>query len=421
MSNNTVQDQVVLKGQKAKIASRKLRTLSSKIKNDALLAMAEALIQQSECIFAANKKDIEGGQKKGLSESMLDRLRLDPARIEAMADGCRQVAALPDPIGQVTGGWVLPNGLKLEQVRTPLGVVGIIYESRPNVTVDAAILCLKSGNAAILRGGSEAFYSNKALWEIITQAAIKTGVPESAIEFIETTDRAATTALAQLDQYVDLLVPRGGETLKKSLSAVAKVPLIFAAGGVCHILVDASAPLQNAVDIVINAKTQRASTCNALETLLVHQDIAAAFLPKVIAQLTMNQVEVRGDERTREIAPEVNAASEEDWHEEYNSLVLAIKVVDSIDEATAHIDQYGTGHSDAILTSDYANAEQFCNEVDSAAVYVNASTRFTDGFEFGLGAEIGISTQKLHARGPLGLEALTSLKYVVRGQGHIRQ
>jgi glutamate-5-semialdehyde dehydrogenase len=421
MSDNSVQIHVEPKAQNAKNASLQLRTLSSEVKDNALNAMAVALVENAERIFEANEKDLAAGREKGLSDAMLDRLKLTPGRIEDMADGCRQVAALPDPVNQVTNGWTRPNGLKIEQVRTPLGVVGIIYESRPNVTVDAAILCLKSGNAAILRGGSEAFHSNKVLWEIITEAAVEMGVPAGAIEFIETTDRAATTILAQMENSVDLLIPRGGEELKKSLSAIAKVPIIYAAGGVCHIFVDESADLQNAVDIIINAKTQRPSTCNALETLLIHQNVAADFLPVAAVRLQEAGVDLRGDELAQKIVEEILPASEEDWYAEYHDLILAVKIVPDIDAAIAHIEKYGTHHSDSILTKDYANAEKFCGEVDSAAVYVNASTRFTDGYEFGLGAEIGISTQKLHARGPLGLEALTSLKYVVRGQGQLRE
>jgi glutamate-5-semialdehyde dehydrogenase len=421
MSDNSVQIQVETKAQNAKNASLKLRVLSSEVKDNALNAMAVALVENAPRIFEANEIDLKAGKEKGLSDAMLDRLKLTPGRIEDMADGCRQVAALPDPVNQVVNGWTRPNGLKIEQVRTPLGVVGIIYESRPNVTVDAAILCLKSGNAAILRGGSEAFHSNKVLWEIITEAAVQMGVPAGAIEFIETTDRAATTILAQMENNVDLLIPRGGEELKKSLSAIAKVPIIYAAGGVCHIFVDSSADLQNAVEIVINAKTQRPSTCNSLETLLIHQDAAADFLPVAAAQLQAAGVDLRGDEFSQKLVEEILPASEEDWFEEYHDLILAVKIVPDIDAAIAHIEKYGTHHSDSILTKDYANAERFCGEVDSAAVYVNASTRFTDGYEFGLGAEIGISTQKLHARGPLGLEALTSLKYVVRGQGQLRE
>jgi len=421
MTDNSVQTQVETKAQNAKTASLKLRTLSSEVKDNALNAMAVALVENAQRIFDANEKDVAAGKEKGLSDAMLDRLRLTLGRIEDMAEGCRQVAALPDPVNQVVSGWTRPNGLKLEQVRTPLGVVGIIYESRPNVTVDAAILCLKSGNAAILRGGSEAFHSNKVLWEIITEAAVEVGVPAGAIEFIETTDRSATTFLAQMENKVDLLVPRGGEELKKSLSAIAKVPLIFAAGGVCHIFVDDSADLQNAADIVVNAKAQRPSTCNALETLLIHENVAADFLPVAAAQLSAAGVDLRGDELSQKIVSNIIPASEEDWHAEYHDLILAVKVVEDVDAAIAHIEKYGTHHSDSILTKDYANAEKFCGEVDSAAVYVNASTRFTDGYEFGLGAEIGISTQKLHARGPLGLEALTSLKYVVRGQGQLRE
>jgi glutamate-5-semialdehyde dehydrogenase len=351
---------------------------------------------------------------------LLDRLTLNEKRVGEMAENCRQVAALPDPIGRVLGGWTQPNGLKIEQVRVPLGVVGVIYESRPNVTVEAAILCLKAGNAVILRGGSEAIHSNVLLSQIISDAARAAGLPEGAIEIIETTDRAATSHLVTLNEYIDLVVPRGGEALKKSLSSVATVPLIFAAGGVCHIFVDESADLQQAVEIVHNAKVQRPSTCNALETLLVHRAIADRALPALADRLISAGVELRGDEYSRAIVKEMKAADEDDWRAEYGGLTLAVRVVENLDAAIAHIGEFGTGHSDAILTQEYSNAESFVARVDSAAVYVNASTRFTDGFEFGLGAEVGISTQKLHARGPLGLEALTSTKYIVRGMGQIR-
>jgi glutamate-5-semialdehyde dehydrogenase len=309
--------------------------------------------------------------------------------------------------------------LHIDEVRVPLGVIGIIYESRPNVTVDAAILCLKAGNAALLRGGSEAVHSNLLLTQIISQAATDAGVPEYSINAIETTDRAATQHMVTLNGLVDLVIPRGGEGLKKSLSAVATVPLIFAAGGVCHVFVDESADMEMAADIALNAKVQRPSTCNALETLLVHKNIAREFLPLVAKRLCDAGVELRGDERAREAA-KMNAATEEDWDEEYLNLTLAVRVVDDIDAATEHIERHGSAHSDSIVTQNYANAEKFCAQVDSAAVYVNASTRFTDGFEFGMGAEVGISTQKLHARGPMGLEALTSTKYVVRGAGQVR-
>lgn len=418
-TENSLRDQIVALAQNAKRASGTLRALSSAQKDAALHAMAEALTQREAEIIAANERDLVAGRERGLSEAMLDRLKLTPARIAAMAESCRQVAALPDPVGRVTGGQILPNGLKIEQVRTPLGVIGIIYESRPNVTVEAAILCLKSGNATVLRGGSEAFASNTLLCEILNDAASTCGLPDGAIEMINTTDRAATTEMAQLSGLIDLIVPRGGEALKKSLSAVATVPLIFAAGGVCHVFVDESAPLEDAVEIVFNAKAQRPSTCNALETLLVHRKCAPQVLAPICERLQAAGVELRGDEAACAIV-EMNAASADDWDAEYNDLILSIAVVDDLESALAHIEKHGTGHSEAIVTRDYANAEIFLNRVDAAAVYANASTRFTDGFEFGLGAEIGISTQKLHARGPLGLEALTTNKYVVRGQNHLR-
>ena len=418
-AENSLRAQIVALAQNAKRASGKMRALSSKQKDTALHAMADALMEREAEIIAVNARDLAAGRERGLSEAMLDRLKLTPARIAAMAESCRQVAALPDPVGQITGGQTLPNGLKIEQVRTPLGVIGIIYESRPNVTVEAAILCLKSGNATILRGGSEAFHSNTLLCEILNNAAQKSGLPEGAIAMIGTTDRAATTEMAQLSGLIDLIVPRGGNALKKSLSAVATVPIIYAAGGVCHMFVDESARVEDAVELVFNAKVQRPSTCNALETLLVHRHCAVQVLAPICERLKSAGVELRGDESAREIV-EMNAATDEDWDTEYNDLILSIAIVDDLESALAHIETHGTGHSEAIVTRDYANAEIFLNRVDAAAVYANASTRFTDGFEFGLGAEIGISTQKLHARGPLGLEALTTNKFVVRGQNHLR-
>lgn len=417
----TPQNIVETAARRAQSASIPLRTVSSAVKDSALHAMADALIENQAAIFEANARDLEAGEEKGLSKAMLDRLKLDEKRVQEMAEGCRQVAALPDPVSRVIGGWTQPNGLQIEQVRTPLGVIGVIYESRPNVTVEAAILCLKSGNSVVLRGGTEAFHSNVLLAQIIAKAAVSAGVPDGAIEMIETTDRAATNHLVTLNEYIDLVVPRGGEGLKKSLSAVATVPLIFAAGGVCHTFVDRGADLSEAVEIVHNAKVQRPSTCNALETLLVDREVASEFLPLIAEKLTASGVELRGDEETQKILPSAKAASEEDWHEEYADLFLAIRVVDDLDAAVAHIDEFGTGHSDAILTQDYQRAQEFVARIDSAAVYVNASTRFTDGFEFGLGAEVGISTQKLHARGPMGLEALTSTKYIVRGNGQLRK
>ena len=419
-ATDAVRLQVLNKAQRAKQAASHLRTVSTAVKNRALHLMAEKLAARAAEIIGANEKDIVAGRARGLSEAMLDRLRLSEKRIGEMADGCRQVAALPDPIGQVIGGGPRPNGMRVQQVRVPLGVIGIIYESRPNVTVDAAILCLKSGNAVILRGGSEAIHSNLCLAQIIEEAARQAGAPADCIQLIETTDRAATTHLAQMSGLVDLIIPRGGEGLKKALSKIATVPMIFAAGGICHVFVDESADLQSAADIVFNAKVQRPSTCNALETLLVHQNIAAQFLPIIAETLQNANVELRGDERACAIV-KMPAATSEDWDSEYNALILSIAVVGDLDAALAHIATHGTGHSESIVTQNYANAEKFSAHVDAAAVYVNASTRFTDGFEFGLGAEVGISTQKLHARGPMGLEALTSTKFLVRGDGHVRQ
>jgi glutamate-5-semialdehyde dehydrogenase len=415
----TPQQHVEAKARRAKAASAQLRTLSPAIKSKALLAIADALMAQQERIMEANARDLATGRERGLSEPMLDRLRLDAKNIALMAEGCRQVEALPDPIGEVISGGIRPNGLRLTKVRVPLGVIGIIYESRPNVTIDAAILCLKSGNAAVLRGGTEALHSNQVLAAILNEAATAAGVPEGSIELIEVTERAAAHHLATLDGLVDLIIPRGGMALKKALNAIATVPVIFAAGGVCHVFVDASADLQMASDIVFNSKTQKPSTCNALETLLVDRSQARDFLPVIAKRLCDAGVELRGDEASREVA-KMHQATEQDWDEEYNALTLAVRVVDGIDAAIEHIGTHGSGHSDAIVTENYKNAERFCAEVDSAAVYVNASTRFTDGFEFGLGAEVGISTEKLHARGPMGLEALTTTKYIVRGDGQLR-
>ncbi len=404
----------------AKSASRVLAQLSSSTKNAALEAMATAICDSREAIFAANQIDVENGARKGIGMALLNRLTLTDAKIAAMADGCRQVAALPDPIGRVLDGETRPNGLKIERVRVPLGVVAVIYESRPNVTVDAAILAIKAGNAVILRGGSEAIETNRVLSEIIDKAAQDAGLPAGSIGFVRTTDRAASSLLATQKGSIDLIIPRGGEGLKKALSEVATVPVIFAAGGVCHILVDENADLAMARDIVFNAKTNGPSACNAVETLLVNQNIAETFLPAMAAQFFAANVELRGDARARHIVPAMVEAHEDDWHAEYLDLILAVKIVADLDEALEHIATYGTAHSEAIVTSKFATAERFLNEVDAAAVYVNASTRFTDGYEFGLGAEVGISTQKLHARGPMGLDALTTTKYLVRGNGQIR-
>ena len=378
--------------------------------------MASAICDHRDAIFAANQIDVENGARKGIGTALLNRLTLTDAKIANMAQGCRDVAALPDPIGRVLDGEVRPNGLKIERVRVPLGVVAVIYESRPNVTVDAAILALKAGNAVILRGGSEAIETNRVLSEIIDNAAQNAGLPAGAIGFVRTTDRAASSVLATQKGLIDLIIPRGGEGLKKALMEIATVPVIFAAGGVCHIYVDENADCAMARDIVFNAKVSGPSACNAVETLLIHQKVAPTFLPLMAAQFEAANVELRGDERARQIVPALQAATADDWDEEYLDLTLAIKIVDDLEEALEHIAAHGTAHSEAIITENYATAERFLNEVDAAAVYVNASTRFTDGYEFGLGAEVGISTQKLHARGPMGLDALTTTKYLVRGQ-----
>lgn len=417
--SETPQQHVERKAHLAKTASVALRTLPTQIKNNALLAIAAALVENQDRIFTENAKDLEAGRARGLSDALLDRLKLDARRVASMAEGCRQVAALPDPIGQVIKGETRPNGLRIQQVRVPLGVVGIIYESRPNVTVDAAVLCLKAGNAVLLRGGSEAIHSNTILTRIMTAAATKAGVTEYSIQSIETTDRAATQHLVTLNGLVDLVIPRGGEGLKKALMSVATVPVIFAAGGVCHVYVDESANLEMASDIVFNAKVQRPSACNAIENLLVHQSIAPQWLPQIAKRLCDAGVELRGDDNARQLV-EMKIATEDDWDAEYLNLTLAVRVLDSLDEAIEHISAHGSGHSEAIVTENYANAEKFVSQIDAAALYINSSTRFTDGFEFGLGAEVGISTQKLHARGPMGLEALTSTKYITRGDGQVR-
>ncbi|EAX48092.1 gamma-glutamyl phosphate reductase [Thermosinus carboxydivorans Nor1] len=408
------------KGSRAKQAARKLATLPTNIKNQALLNMADALEEHQETLLAANARDMENGRAKGLSSSLLDRLLLNGSRIKAMADGLRQIAALPDPVGEVLGMWRRPNGLEIGKVRVPLGVIGIIYEARPNVTVDAAGLCLKAGNAVILRGGSEAINSNIAITKVITRAAQAAGIPEGAIQLIETTDRQAVNALLRLNRYLDVIIPRGSAGLIQTVVENSTIPVIETGIGVCHTFVDASADLAMAQEIAFNAKVSRPAVCNAMETLLVHRAIAAEFLPSALERLHQAGVELRGCPETRRYHPAVKPATDEDWATEYLDLILAVKVVGNLEEALEHIAAYGTRHSEAIVTRDYDNARRFLQEVDAAAVYVNASTRFTDGFEFGFGAEIGISTQKLHARGPMGLPELTSIKYIVYGNGQIR-
>ena len=404
----------------AKKAAAELAVTSTAVKNRALLAMAQALRDRQADILQANAEDMRQAAAKGMKASMLDRLKLSEQRIASMAEGLEQVAGLPDPVGSVVGGSRLANGMTVTKVRVPLGVIGIIYEARPNVTADAAGLCLKSGNAVILKGGSEAMQSNKIIAAVLAEAAEKAGIPAGAVQFIDTSDRQAVTDLIHMNGLVDVVIPRGGAGLIKAVVMNATVPVIETGAGVCHTFVDASADVQMAMDIAYNAKVQRPSVCNAMETLLVHKDIAGKFLPPMLEKYFAAGVEIRGDERVQAFSSQVLAATEEDWSTEYGDLRLSVKVVDSLEEAMEHIAAYSTGHSECIVTSDYANARKFQLRVDAAAVYVNASTRFTDGFEFGFGAEIGISTQKLHARGPMALPELTSTKYLIDGSGQVR-
>ena len=412
---------VLAKAQAAKQAAAKLAVTGTAVKNAALLAMAAALEAQEKQILAANARDMEAAAAKGMRSSMLDRLKLTSERICGMADGLRQVAALADPIGNVIDGKTLPNGLQITKVRVPLGVIGIIYEARPNVTADAAGLCLKSSNAVILKGGSEAMESNKTVAAILAAAAEKNGIPAGAIQFIDTSDRQAVTDLIHLNGLVDVVIPRGGAGLIQAVVRNASVPVIETGAGVCHTYVDKDADVQMAVKIAFNAKVQRPSVCNAMETLLVHKDIADKFLPTMLALYNASGVELRGDSAVQKYSGQVVPATEEDWSTEYGDLRLSIKIVDSIEEAMEHIAKFSTGHSECIVTNNYQAAQLFQRTVDAAAVYVNASTRFTDGNEFGFGAEIGISTQKLHARGPMALPELTSTKYLINGNGQVRK
>ncbi len=406
-------------GAKAKEAARSLGKAGAK-KTAALELAAAALWDRREEILRANGEDVAAGEAAGMRPSLLDRLRLTEERIAAMAQAVREVAAAPDPVGRVLSGEVRPNGLQLQKVTVPLGVIGIIYEARPNVTSDAAALCLKAGNAVILRGGKEAFRSNQAVAEVLRDALEAGGLPRDGVQLVQDTSRQSAGELMALTQYLDVLIPRGGAGLIRSVKENAKVPVIETGVGNCHAYVDASADLRMAAEVVYNGKCSRPSVCNALETLLVHKDIAEQALPLMQSRLSEKQVELRGCERTRAILPGITPATEEDWETEYGDYILAVKVVDSLEEALAHIAKYSSGHSEVILTQDYQAAQRFLEEVDAAAVYVNASTRFTDGGEFGLGAEIGISTQKLHARGPMGLGQLTSTKFLIRGSGQVR-
>lgn len=412
---------VKTKAQAAKQAAAKLAVTSTAVKNAALLAMAAALEAQQSEILAANERDMTAAAAKGMKSSMLDRLKLTAERISGMADGLRQVAGLADPVGNVIDGKTLPNGLHITKIRVPLGVIGIIYEARPNVTADAAGLCLKSGNAVILKGGSEAMESNKTVAAILAQAAEGAGIPAGSIQFIDTSDRQAVQDLIHMNGLVDVVIPRGGAGLIQAVVRNASVPVIETGAGVCHTYVDKDADVEMAMKIAFNAKVQRPSVCNAMETLLVHKDIADKFLPMMLMMYNSSAVEIRGDEAVQEYSAQVHPVTEEDWSTEYGDLRLSVKIVDSIEEAMAHIAKYGTGHSECIVTNNYQAAQLFQYTVDAAAVYVNASTRFTDGNEFGFGAEIGISTQKLHARGPMALPELTSTKYLINGNGQVRK
>ncbi|HPQ42994.1 MAG TPA: glutamate-5-semialdehyde dehydrogenase [Syntrophales bacterium] len=407
-------------GYQARKAAAILANISSTVKNGALLKMAEALVQETDHIITENAKDLAYAKDKGLPDAMIDRLTLTETTIRGMADGLAEIAALPDPVGEVTGMRRRPNGLLVGKRRIPLGVIGIIYESRPNVTADAAALCLKSGNAVILRGGSEAIHSNLAIARILQGVLEETTIPEAAIQIISTTDREAISEMLKLEEYIDLIIPRGGEGLIRSVVSMSRIPVLKHYKGVCHVFVDESADIPMAVTIALNAKAQRPGVCNAMETLLVHKNIAERFLPVVAERFLKAGVVMKGCDRTRTILPDTEEATEADWYEEYLDLILAIRVVDTIDDAIAHIEKYGSLHTEAIITNDYNNSQRFLSEVNSSTVLVNASTRFSDGFELGMGAEMGISTTKLHAFGPMGLEELTTTKFIIYGNGQIR-
>lgn len=412
--------ELIIKGQKAKEASYILMNATTTEKNNALLKMAEILLKNSEEILEANKKDLEKAIEKGTPKAMLDRLALDESRINGMADGLKDVVSLPDPIGEVTGMWKRPNGLQIGKQRVPLGVIGIIYEARPNVTCDAAGLCLKSGNVVILRGGKEAINSNIAIVKALREGVKEAGLLEDVIQLVENTDREVATEMMRLNQYIDVLIPRGGAGLIQSVVQNATVPVIETGTGNCHVYVDCDADLEMAKNIVINAKTSRPSVCNAEEKLLVNEKIAKEFLPMMFEALKEKEVEVRGDKKVLDIINGATEIQDDEWGKEYLDYIIGVKIVKDVDEAINHINKYGTGHSEAIITNSYENSQKFLQRVDAAAVYVNASTRFTDGAEFGFGAEIGISTQKLHARGPMGLNELTTNKYIIYGNGQVR-
>lgn len=416
-----VKEYMIELGQQARAAARLVAKADSGVKNKALLAMADALDNSREALVEANEKDLAKARANGLEEAMVDRLALKPATIDTMIEGLRQVAALPDPVGAINGMSYRPSGIQVGKMRVPLGVIGIIYESRPNVTVEAASLCLKSGNATILRGGSEAIHSNQAVAECIRHGLQEAGLPANAVQVVETTDREAVGELITMPEYVDVIVPRGGKGLIERISRDAKVTVIKHLDGICHVYIDNDADKGKAINIALNAKTHRYGTCNTMETLLVNADVGGEILPELVERYIALGVELRGCEQTLALLPHLNAATEDDWSTEYLAPILAIKLVDGVDEAIAHINCYSSQHTDAIITENYSKSMAFLREVDSASVMVNASTRFADGFEYGLGAEIGISTDKIHARGPVGLDGLTSEKYVVLGTGQIRK
>ncbi|HEY1265663.1 MAG TPA: glutamate-5-semialdehyde dehydrogenase [Candidatus Binatia bacterium] len=417
----SLKDEALQLGKTAKAASRSLARLSSTVKNRALTAMAEGIERQSEFLLKENKKDVDQAVKAKVSSALVDRITLNPSRIQGMAKGLRDVAALPDPVGEVIKMWRRPNGLQVGRMRIPLGVIAIIYEARPNVTADAAALCVKSGNAVILRGGSEAHHSNRAIGAVLQEACAGAGVPAGALQVAESKERGLVHELLQLEDYIDLVIPRGGEELIRAVAQNSRIPVIKHYKGVCHVYVDDEASLDMAEKISLNAKVQRPGVCNAMETLLVHEAVAKDFLPSAVAKLRAAGVEIRGCERTQKLVPGVKAAAEEDWSAEYLDLILAVRVVKDMDAAIEHIERYGSQHTESIVTSDYTKARQFLDRVDSSVVLVNASTRFNDGGELGLGAEMGISTSKIHAFGPMGLEELTTTKFIVFGDGQIRE
>jgi len=415
-----VQTYMVSVGKAARAAARAIARADTATKNRALLAAAEALTRGSDALLAANARDVDAARAAGLDAPMVDRLTLSPKTIATMAQGLAEVAALPDPVGEITGLRFRPSGIQVGHMRVPLGVVGIIYESRPNVTVEAASLCLKSGNATVLRGGSEAVHSNQAIAACVHQGLREAGLPQEVVQVLSTTDRAAVGQMITMPEYIDVIVPRGGKGLIERISAEARVPVIKHLDGVCHVYIDAAADLEKAVRIADNAKTQRLSTCNTMETLLVDRPVAAAVLPRLAEVYRQKGIELRGDAAARALVPGMREATEEDWYAEYLDAILAVRIVDGLDQAIEHIARYGSQHTDAIVTEDLSRARRFLREVDSSSVMVNASTRFADGFEYGLGAEIGISTDRLHARGPVGLEGLTNQKWVVIGDGQVR-